>query len=172
MGGRASKINYGKWKSYSFPILIVKNSVWLASFSQSQLNDYADCIHYRLVTFNGAQASLPASPTQKQAEPELLAAQPCRQGCLRSRLPMKDWDTTQKLAALASSCVEERPFVSVFNAQPHYEKRFCGWPRSRKQKLLAAHLTLALIHSAGRAWSSKGVRFDCAVNCFRRWWSI
>ena len=42
----------GKWKSYSFPILIVKNSIWLASFSESQLNDYPDCIHYRLVTLD------------------------------------------------------------------------------------------------------------------------
>jgi hypothetical protein len=42
----------GKWERFCFPILIVKDSVWLDSFSDSQLVNYPDCIHYRLVTLD------------------------------------------------------------------------------------------------------------------------
>jgi hypothetical protein len=42
----------GKWETYCFPILIVRDSVWLDSFSDSQLVSYPDCIHYRLVTLD------------------------------------------------------------------------------------------------------------------------
>lgn len=42
----------GKWEHYFFPILIVKDSMWLDSFSDSQLIGYPDCIHYRLITLD------------------------------------------------------------------------------------------------------------------------
>lgn len=42
----------GKWERYCYPLLVVKESVWLASFSDSQLLSYQDCIHYRLVTLD------------------------------------------------------------------------------------------------------------------------
>lgn len=38
------------WKGWSFPLLIVKNSVWLGSFSEHQLIDRPDSVHYRFVT--------------------------------------------------------------------------------------------------------------------------
>lgn len=42
----------GRWERHAFPMLIVKNSVWLDSFSDSQLVNYPDCVHYRLVTLD------------------------------------------------------------------------------------------------------------------------
>lgn len=42
----------GQWQSYCFPLLIVRNSVWLDSFSESQLINYPESIHYRLVTLD------------------------------------------------------------------------------------------------------------------------
>ena len=42
----------GRWESYCFPLLIVRNSIWLDSFSESQLINYPECIHYRLVTLD------------------------------------------------------------------------------------------------------------------------
>jgi hypothetical protein len=40
----------GKWDGWSFPLLIVKNSYWLGSFSDTRLVNYPNCIHYRLLT--------------------------------------------------------------------------------------------------------------------------
>ena len=42
----------GRWERYYFPILLVKNSVWVGSFSDSQLINYPECIHYRLITLD------------------------------------------------------------------------------------------------------------------------
>lgn len=42
----------GEWGDYSFPLLTVKNSRWLGSFSESQLASHQNCIHYRLVTLD------------------------------------------------------------------------------------------------------------------------
>jgi hypothetical protein len=42
----------GKWERWSFPLLIVKNSAWLGSFSDVQLIHYPNCIHYRLLTMD------------------------------------------------------------------------------------------------------------------------
>jgi hypothetical protein len=40
----------GKWKGSSFPLLIVKNSVWLGSFAEHQLTHFQGNTHYRFVT--------------------------------------------------------------------------------------------------------------------------
>jgi hypothetical protein len=37
-------------KEWPFPLLVVKPSLWLASFSEHQLIDYTELIHYRFVT--------------------------------------------------------------------------------------------------------------------------
>ncbi|MBW4582638.1 MAG: hypothetical protein KME42_23960 [Tildeniella nuda ZEHNDER 1965/U140] len=42
----------GKWVGWTFPLLIVKHSTWLKSFSESQIVGYADSIHYRLMTLD------------------------------------------------------------------------------------------------------------------------
>jgi len=42
----------GRWDNYNFPLLIVKNSVWLRSFSEIQLFHYPDSIHYQFVTLD------------------------------------------------------------------------------------------------------------------------
>src|SRR5882724_4640181 len=42
----------GQWQRYSLPLLIVKDSIWLKSFSESQLINYPECVHYRLVTLD------------------------------------------------------------------------------------------------------------------------
>ena len=41
-----------KWQDYSFPLLVVKDSIWMQSFSDSQLLNHPECIHYRLVTLD------------------------------------------------------------------------------------------------------------------------
>jgi hypothetical protein len=41
-----------RWQNYCFPLLIVIDSVWLESFSENQLINYPECIHYRLVTLD------------------------------------------------------------------------------------------------------------------------
>jgi hypothetical protein len=46
------KLNEGRWKDWSSPLLIVKNSVWLGSFADYQLIDYPNNIHYRFVTLD------------------------------------------------------------------------------------------------------------------------
>jgi len=64
----------GRWGDCSFPLLIVKNSRWLGSFSDSQLLNYPNCIHYRLLTFdqtvdvlcNGAVKVSWATPRQAE----------------------------------------------------------------------------------------------------------
>ena len=45
------KLN-GRWENYCFPLLIVKDSRWLDSFSESQLINSPECVHYRLVTLD------------------------------------------------------------------------------------------------------------------------
>jgi hypothetical protein len=42
----------GKWGIWSFPLLIVKNSMWLRSFSDSQLISYPNSIHYQCITLD------------------------------------------------------------------------------------------------------------------------
>lgn len=42
----------GEWGRYCYPLLIVKDSVWLDSFSDGRLISYPDCIHYRLITLD------------------------------------------------------------------------------------------------------------------------
>lgn len=42
----------GRWEHYTFPLRIVKNSVWLRSFSEIQLFPFPDSIHYRFVTLS------------------------------------------------------------------------------------------------------------------------
>ena len=42
----------GRWERYVFPMLIVKKSVWVGSFSGSQLINYPECIHYQLITLD------------------------------------------------------------------------------------------------------------------------
>lgn len=48
----APTLEAGRWENYNFPLLIVKNSVWLRSFSEIQLFHDPDCIHYNLVTLD------------------------------------------------------------------------------------------------------------------------
>jgi hypothetical protein len=40
------------WSGWSFPLVIVKNSVWLQSFSEIQMLNYKNSIHYRLITLD------------------------------------------------------------------------------------------------------------------------
>ena len=42
----------GKWKDFSYPVLFVRNSIWQSSFSDSQLINWPESIHYRLVTLD------------------------------------------------------------------------------------------------------------------------
>ncbi len=42
----------GKWEDYAYPLLMVKNSQWLASFADSQLISYPNSVHYRFVTLD------------------------------------------------------------------------------------------------------------------------
>ncbi len=42
----------GEWKDFSHPLLMVKNSVWLDSLSESLLFNYPNCVHYQLVTLD------------------------------------------------------------------------------------------------------------------------
>ncbi len=41
-----------EWERYAFPCLIVRNSNWLRTFSDSQLYDFPDCIHYQFLTLD------------------------------------------------------------------------------------------------------------------------
>jgi hypothetical protein len=42
----------GKWKDFSYPLLLVRDSVWQNSFSEAQLVNWSGCVHYRLVTLD------------------------------------------------------------------------------------------------------------------------
>ena len=42
----------GKWKDFSYPILFVRNSTWQSSFSDFQLINWPEPVHYRLVTLD------------------------------------------------------------------------------------------------------------------------
>jgi hypothetical protein len=42
----------GKWKDFSYPLLLVRDSDWQSSFSDSQLVNWSGCVHYRLVTLD------------------------------------------------------------------------------------------------------------------------
>ncbi len=42
----------GRWDNFNFSLLIVKNSVWLRSFSEIQLFHALDSIHYQFVTLD------------------------------------------------------------------------------------------------------------------------
>jgi hypothetical protein len=48
----APKLDKGQWDNYNFPLRVVKNSVWLRSFSEIQLIHYPDSIHYNFVTLD------------------------------------------------------------------------------------------------------------------------
>lgn len=42
----------GEWEQYASPCLIVRNSNWLRTFSDSQLYEFPNCIHYRFLTLD------------------------------------------------------------------------------------------------------------------------
>jgi len=42
----------GEWDRFFYPLLIVKKSLWHASFSESNLLNWPNCIHYRLLTLD------------------------------------------------------------------------------------------------------------------------
>jgi len=50
--GEATPTLEGKWKDFSYPLLLVRNSVWQSSFSEDQLVNWSGCVHYRLVTLD------------------------------------------------------------------------------------------------------------------------
>ena len=42
----------GAWDGYSFPLLLVNNSQWQSSFSESQMINWTNSLHYRIVTLD------------------------------------------------------------------------------------------------------------------------
>lgn len=58
------KFDEGRWKGWSFPLLIVKNSVWLGSFAEHQLIHFQGSIHCRFVTSDETVDVLCNNPTE------------------------------------------------------------------------------------------------------------